>query len=255
MSPPTLASLRPAPPAERDHAGEARVSFLRLVSHELRTPLNAIIGFSELLSAQPFGPLGAPEYAEYAWIIHDSGRKMLRLVNQVLEIVRLKEGLVRLDCQAGPATFPVQEAIDLLRGDIMSKGVAVDLQEAAPQPLAYADPRALRTIAFNLVQNAVQFSPSGSSVVVAVRPEGGRVLVEVLDRGPGIDAEEIDRVLHPFEQGDHSLSRTTHGAGLGLPTALLLCERMGAKLSLCNREGEGLCATVALPAAHPREAA
>jgi signal transduction histidine kinase len=144
-------------------APEERNSFLRLVSHELRTPLNSIIGFSELLSSQAFGPLGAPQYEQYAQIIRDSGQKMLKLVGQILELVRLREGVARLNLEPGPAGFPVQDALDQMRFEAETKGVGLIYEESSPTPWAWVDQRGLRTVAVNLLQNAVQVSPAPRS--------------------------------------------------------------------------------------------
>jgi len=234
---------------------EARNSFLRLISHELRTPLNSIIGFSELLSSQALGPLGSPQYEQYAEIIRDSGQKMLKLVGQILELVRLREGVVRLNPEAGPAGHPVQDALDLVRGEARAKEVGLVYEEATPPPWAHVDARALRTVALNLLQNAVQFSPPGGLVHVNVRPKDGRVLLEILDRGPGLASDDVDRVLRPFDDGDYALTRRTEGAGLGLPITRLTCDLMDADLWLHNRQDGGLAACVVLPSADGGEVA
>lgn len=234
---------------------EARNSFLRLVSHELRTPLNSIIGFSELLSSQAFGPLGAPQYEEYAQIIRESGHKMLKLVGQIMELVRLREGVARLNPECAPAGFAVQDALDLMRVEAETKGVSLIYDEARPPPFAWVDQRALRTVAANLLQNAIQASPNGAQIHVSVRPIEDRVLLEVLDVGPGLDPEDVERALHPFDEADYALTRRTYGAGLGLPIARLLCDLMGAELWLHNRDDVGLAACVVLAAHEPGEVA
>jgi signal transduction histidine kinase len=232
---------------------EERTSFLRMVSHELRTPLNSIIGFSEILNSQVHGPLGAPQYAEYAGIIRDSGYKMLKLVNQVLELIRLAEGMVRLDVRPAKVGHAILDAIDLVRTEALEKGVTVSFAEPDGELWALADVRALRSVLDNLLQNAVQFSPPGGTVRLSLSERGERAQVEIADSGPGIEVNDLDRVLRPFEQGDYALTRTTAGAGLGLPTARLLCEVMGGQLSLENGAGGGLVARVALVAAQPDE--
>jgi signal transduction histidine kinase len=232
---------------------EERTAFLRMVSHELRTPLNSIIGFSEILNSEVHGPLGAPQYAEYAGIIRDSGYKMLKLVNQVLELIRLAEGLVRLDVRAIRISHAILDAIDLVRGEAREKGVTLSFAEPAGDPYALADAKALRSVLTNLLQNAAQFSPPGGTVRLTLVEEGEQVRVEVTDSGPGIQAEDLKRVLRPFDQGDYALTRTTSGAGLGLPTARLLCDVMGGRLTLENGAEGGLVARVCLIAAEPEE--
>jgi signal transduction histidine kinase len=249
--------LAPRPDSNAPHSlgPDARNSFLRLVSHELRTPLNSIIGFSELLSSQAFGPLGAPQYEQYAQIIRDSGHKMLKLVGQILELVRLREGVARLNLETSPAGFAVQDALDMMRTEAEARGVALMYEETRPAPWAWVDQRGLRTVATNLLQNAVQVSPEGGRVDVRVSPKAEQVLIEILDRGPGLAEEDIERVLRPFDEGDYALTRRTQGAGLGLPIARLLCELMGGELWLHNREDGGMAACILLPRAEPEEVA
>jgi signal transduction histidine kinase len=220
-----------------------------MASHELRTPLNSIIGFSELLASEAFGPLGAPQYREYADIIHESGRRLLRMVNQVLEIVRLKEGAADLDAAPQSIEEAVQDVADMLEAEIARRGIVlnVDGLERAPQPLA--DHRGLRTILANLIQNAVTFAPEGSEVRVRAKKRAGAVEIAVEDDGGGIPATDIPRLLQPFEQGENALQRATHGAGLGLSIVRLLCDAMEGELKLQSRPGKGLTAVVVLPAA------
>jgi signal transduction histidine kinase len=254
MSAPRMKAKAAAPPQRVvPTSPEARTAFLRMVSHELRTPLNSIIGFAEILNSQVHGPLGARQYEEYAGIIRDSGYKMLKLVNQVLELIRLSEGMVRLDVQPTRASFAVLDAMDLIRADAQQKGVALAFDEPEPTPWVLADPRALRNALGNLMQNAVTFSPAGGTVRVAIQPTVQGVAIEICDDGPGLPEDDLTRVLSPFEMGDYALTRTTDGAGLGLPTARLLCQVMGGDLELENRPDGGLRAVVVLIAAEPDE--
>jgi signal transduction histidine kinase len=232
---------------------EARTAFLRMVSHELRTPLNSIIGFAEILNSQVHGPLGASQYEEYAGIIRDSGYRMLKLVNQVLELIRLSEGMAPLDIQPTRAGFAVLDAMDLVRAEARQKGLSLDFDEPEPAPWVLADARALRNALCNLLQNAVSFSPQGGAVRIAMLTGVQGVLIEICDEGPGVPEDDIARLLRPFETGGDTLTRTTAGAGLGLPTARLLCEVMGGALELENRAGGGLRAVVSLTAAEPGE--
>ena len=248
-------SQPPAAPMQRmiPTTPEERTAFLRMVSHELRTPLNSIIGFSEILNSEVHGPLGAPQYAEYAGIIRDSGYKMLKLVNQVLELIRLAEGMVRLEVCSTRISHAIFDAIDLVRAEAREKGVTVSFAEPQDDPYALADAKALRSVLTNLLQNAIQFSPLGGTVRLTLSAAGGHVRVDVADNGPGIQAEDLKRVLRPFDQSDYALTRSTAGAGLGLPTARLLCEVMGGKLSLENGAEGGLVACVTLIGAEAPE--
>jgi signal transduction histidine kinase len=234
----------PARPAAA-RAGNSRSSFLRMASHELRTPLNSIIGFSELISCELYGPVGAPQYKEYADIIHDSGKRLLRMVNQVLEVVKLQESAADLDPAPQALDEVVQDALAALTPDAQAREVEV-VVEPLPRGLsAQADARGIRTILANLLQNAVTFSPDGGEVRISARRRGGMVEVLVSDTGGGVPIEDIPRLLRPFEQGENA----PQGAGLGLTIVRLLCDAMDGSLALDSRPGEGLTAVVTLPAA------
>lgn len=239
----------PAPRASKDAALEAQKrSFLRMVSHELRTPLNSILGFSEILAGELYGPLGAPQYKEYAEIIRDSGHKLLKLVNQVLEIARLEGNAVEWDLRPEPLAPAIEEVVTGLSREISDHRVTVS-PPGGPMPAVVADARGLRTVLSALVHNAVVFSPPGGEVrIAAVRTDGG-VDIAVVNGGDVIDPADLPRLLKPFEQGENALTRSAEGAGLGLPICALTCQAMGGKLTLTAPPEGGLTATVRLPAA------
>ena len=222
-------------------------SFLRMVSHELRTPLNSIIGFSEIISKELSGPLGSPQYKEYAEHVRQSGLKLLRLVNQVLEIARLEGHVTDLAACAEPLDHAVDDALAGLREEIESRGVQVRVEGQGSLPSVLADPRGLRTVLTNLLQNAVTFSPEGGEIRLRAQPAPGRVVIEIEDDGEGVDPADIPRLLRPFEQGENALIRSTEGAGLGLPIVALLCRAMGGALRLLSEPGRGMKALVVLP--------
>jgi len=220
-------------------------AFLRLVSHELRTPLNSILGFSEILSAELYGPLGAPQYKEYAEIIRGSGKKLLKLVNQVLEIGHL-EGL-KLD--VGPeALGPALDDAVASTGPDFSRGVHVRIVEHGQLPLVLADPWGLRTVLTHLLQNAAMFAPDGGEVRIRTEVHEPYVDVWVEDDGEGVDPADLPRLMLPFEQGENAMIRRAEGAGLGLPICELTCRAMGARLELSSAPGAGMSAKVRLQA-------
>ncbi|MBS0335023.1 MAG: HAMP domain-containing histidine kinase [Proteobacteria bacterium] len=238
MTPPEPTNAPQPPPTE-----DPRRAFLRLVSHELRTPLNSILGFSEILSAELYRPLGSPQYKEYAEIIRGSGKKLLKLVNQVLEIGRL-EG-VKLD--VGPeAVEPALEAAVAACAHDFARGVRPRIVEGPDLPLVLADPWGLRTVLGHLVQNAAAFAPDGGEVRLRAEALKGHVDVFVEDDGEGVDPADLPRLMQPFEQGENALVRRVEGAGLGLAICELTCGAMGAQLKLTSRPGQGLTARVRL---------
>jgi signal transduction histidine kinase len=228
---------------------EQKRSFLRMVSHELRTPLNSILGFSEILTAELYGPLGAPQYKEYAAIIHGSGQKLLKLVNQVLEIARLEGRTVDFDIQSESLEAALDDALAGLKADVAQHKVQVVVEDRGQLPAVMADFRGLRTVLTQLLHNAIAFSPEGGEVQVsAARREDGAVDILIRDQGEGLDPNELNRLMAPFEQGENALIRKSEGAGLGLPIADLTCKAMGGRLRLVSAPGDGLTAQVRLPA-------
>jgi signal transduction histidine kinase len=239
----------PSPPPRRAMLDAQKRSFLRMVSHELRTPLNSIIGFSEIISRELCGPLGSPQYREYADHIRLSGMKLLKLVNQVLEIARLEARATDLDRLAEPLDHAVDDVLEGLRDEIAARRIRVTVAGEGRLPAVLADPRGLRTVLSNLLQNAVTYSPDGAEVRLSATQGAGGVRVLIEDDGPGVDPEDIDRLMRPFEQGENALTRHAEGAGLGLPIVALLCRAMGGAFRLVSDPGKGLRAEVLLPSA------
>ena len=219
-----------------------------MASHELRTPLNAIIGFSEVLASEAFGPLGAPQYREYAGIIRSSGRELLHLVNQILEIARLEGGAADLTPRAEPLGPSLAEAVAAILKTAATKGVRIESPSVENLPSVRADARALATMLSALLEHAVAFSPSGGTVTVAVKFLLTRTVVEIADQGPSCHADDLDRLTRPFESGE-APARKAPGAGLALPIARLLAEASGGSLRLRSDAGSGVTAVLSLPRA------
>ncbi|MBO9707771.1 MAG: HAMP domain-containing histidine kinase [Caulobacter sp.] len=252
--PQTAAFRRAAARARRKQAlDDQKRSFLRMVSHELRTPLNAVIGFSEILSCELYGPLGAPQYKEYAQLVHESGQKLLRLVNQIVEIARLEGHVTDLDLGAEELDEAVEDAMLQMRAEAGGREVSIVAPELGSLPTLRADGRGLRTILTNLLQNAVTHSPRNGLVVIEARlVDDGMVEIEIRDHGDGVDPAELPRLVRPFEQGGATLTRSSEGAGLGLPIVDLLARAMGGSLRLKSTPGHGFTALVTLPRAQAR---
>ena len=237
------ANAQPEPQVQP--ADASRRGLVRTVSHELRTPLNAIIGFSEIIAGEMYGPLQG-EYREAAEVIRVSGQKLLRLVNQVLEIAKLQGGAADLDLRPEPLDAVLDDAAMGLGEDALARGVTAKVTLPQPIPLLLADARAVRTALANLVQNAVAFSPDGGEIRLTGKAHGPLVLIEVSDDGPGIDPAELPRLMEPFQQGENALTRHHQGAGLGWAIVRLLCQAMGGGFNISTEAGTGLTATIAL---------
>jgi signal transduction histidine kinase len=227
---------------------EQKRSFLRMVSHELRTPLNSILGFSEILTSELYGPLGAPQYKEYAEIIHGSGQKLLKLVNQVLEIARLEGQAMELDVQPEALEAALDDTLGSLKPELAARNVCVLVQGRGDLPNVAADPRGLRSALYNILHNAIVFSPEGGQVRVRAERQDDEVEIFIDDEGEGLDPAAVQRLMTPFEQGENALTRRGHGAGLGLPISDLTCRAMGGRLKLVTAPGQGVSARIRLPA-------
>ncbi len=227
---------------------EQKRSFLRMVSHELRTPLNSILGFSEILTAELYGPLGSPQYKEYAGIIHGSGQKLLKLVNQVLEIARLEGRAMDMDTQPESLESALDDVLVNLKPELASRDICVLVAGRGELPSVMADARGLRSVLYNVLHNAIAFSPDGGQVRVHAEAAGDSDIELVIeDEGDGVDPDEVPRLMQPFEQGENALTRRGEGAGLGLPIADLTCRAMGGRLRLETAPGEGMTVRIRLP--------
>jgi two-component system cell cycle sensor histidine kinase PleC len=210
--------------------------------------LNAILGFSEVMKGELLGPIRNGSYREYAANIHDSGRHLLQLINEVLDLSRIEAG--RYELQETPVRVAgvVEDCLRLLNLRAESKGLRVALiADKGLDPL-WADERAVRQICLNLLSNALKFTPCGGEVAVAVRttPEGGQMLV-VKDTGPGIPKEEIPRVLQAFGQGSLAHRTAEGGTGLGLPIVQNLVRLHGGTFRLRSELRKGTEAIVRFP--------
>jgi signal transduction histidine kinase len=242
------ADMTAAPPQGGEATLEARKrDFLRMVSHELRTPLNSILGFSEILASELYGPLGSPQYKEYAEIVRDSGHKLLRMVNQLVEIARLQAQAMDFEPSPEPLQATIEEVVASFAAE-MAEG-AVTVKPPRSPPSVNADPRGLRSVLSGLIHNAIVFSPAGAEVRITARRKGKVVEIAVENPGEPVDPAELSRLKQPFEQGDSALTRRAQGAGLGLPICALTAKAMGGRLDLAARTGGGLIARISLPAA------
>jgi two-component system, cell cycle sensor histidine kinase PleC len=231
-------------------ASRAKSQFLANMSHELRTPLNAVLGFSEVIRDRLFGDDAMPRYAEYAANIHASGSHLLGLINDVLDLSKIEAGKLELQPEHFDLAHDLSEALRLVEPQAARKNV--ELAREAPETLdVFADKRALRQIAVNLLANAVKFTPQGGHVRLSLRRESnGDVALAVSDTGVGIRPEDMARVLETFGQGRHDVTPPDeHGTGLGLAIVKSLIEAHGGRISIESTLGEGTTVTVTLPQA------
>jgi len=229
-------------------ASAAKSRFLATMSHELRTPLNAILGFSEVMKGELLGPIRNGSYKEYAANIHDSGRHLLQLINEILDLSRIEAGRYELHEEAVNLASVVEDCMRLLHVRAESKGLHVAVVSSKGLQPLWADERAVRQICLNLISNALKFTPRGGQVTVTVADasDGGQVLV-VKDTGPGIPAEEMPRVMQAFGQGSLAHQTAEGGTGLGLPIVQSLVSLHGGTFELRSVLRKGTEAVVRLP--------
>jgi len=229
-------------------ANKMKAAFLAAMSHELKTPLNAVLGFSEIIRDEILGPVGNQGYRDYAADIHDSGARLLAVINDVLDVSRLEGGLLTIDARLESVLDVAESAVKRSR-DLTHDHRAIEISLPEGVPPLRADPRRLSQALGNLLANALKFTPSTGQVRFAARlqNDGGMHLV-VEDSGIGMAEETIAAALEPFRQLDGTLSRRFEGAGLGLSIAKALAELHGGTLHIQSAVGEGTTVTIALPA-------
>lgn len=236
--------------AQAESANRAKSTMLANTSHELRTPLNAIIGFSELIQRQYLGPVGNDRYRQYAEDINGSGKHLLSLIDDLLDLSKIEAGETELHPEWVAVDNIAQESARLTESRARTRLVTIRLDTDQRIGSLWADERALRQILINLLTNAVKFSPVESSVDIRTElSSDGSVRLTVLDRGPGFEPAEIDRLLKPFQQAEADPDRPREGWGLGLALVSAMCRLNGIGLELGNRDAGGARAELTFPAA------
>jgi signal transduction histidine kinase len=230
-------------------ANRAKSEFLANMSHELRTPLNAIIGFSEMMRQEVLGAVGNEQYRSYVGDIHASGTHLLQIINDILDLSKAEAGKLTLDEGIFDVRDAVRSVAQLTSVRAQEGGITETIDIPPDVPLLRGDERKTMQIVLNLVTNAIKFSPSGSSIVIACRadPRAG-LSITVTDTGIGIAEEDLGRVLEAFEQADSSLSRKQQGTGLGLPLVRAMMELHGGSFELKSTLGVGTEAKITFPA-------
>ena len=234
--------------AAEAEADTAKTALLRTMSHELKTPLNAILGFSDLLrmSADRFQP---DQISEYAGLIHQAGGNLLKLINQILDLTKIAANRFPLRRRPLPAGGAIWSAADTHAARAAEKNIAIEIADCEADLLVDADENALAGIIGQLIENAVNFTQNGGRVRIDAARKNNVIRFVVADNGPGVNAEDLQRIQRPFEQAGRSMTDHTQGAGLGLPLAQGLAELHGGRLTIASVLGEGFTATLDIPAA------
>jgi signal transduction histidine kinase len=236
--------------AQAENANRAKSAFLANMSHELRTPLNAIMGFSEVMKDQHLGPVENPRYLAYAGDIHSSGRYLLGIINDILDLSKIEAGKMSVDAAE---EFPLRQALEAslsICGNLAEKfGVRLNVKLPPDHVRLLAVERMVRQILINLVGNAVKFTPLGGSVEVSGgHLTDGGYAITVQDSGIGMSEDDIAKALTPFGQVENKMTATHNGTGLGLPLAKAMLELHGGRLEIHSVPGRGTSVILKFPA-------
>jgi signal transduction histidine kinase len=227
-------------------ANQAKSQFLAHMSHELRTPLNAIIGFSELLDQGIAGGLNGKQ-TEYVNYVLSSGRHLLSLITDILDLSKVEAGRLELrleHTELAPIARHVEES---LAQAASKKGVALELELPPDLPSLHVDPQRLEQVLYNLISNAIEFTPKHGRVALRACARGGLVELAVIDNGEGIRAEDVPQLFREFEQRGSGLGTKRGGTGLGLALAKRLVELQHGTIEVQSAPGMGSTFTVRLP--------
>ena len=238
-------------------ADQAKSDFLANMSHELRTPLNAIIGFSELLKDGIMGDL-SPEQKDATRDIFESGRHLLSLINDILDLSKVEAGMMKLELEAANLHDLLQGSLGIVREKAAAHQIRLNLEVEPDFPPVYLDARKTKQILYNLLSNAVKFTPDGGQVMLCGRsrsdlsgPEYAAypdwLEISVADTGIGIAKKDQERLFKPFVQADSGLDRRYEGTGLGLSLVKRLAELHGGRVTMESTLGEGSTFHVWLP--------
>lgn len=230
-----------------EQANKVKSNFLATMSHEFRTPLNAILGFSEIIKSGSFGEMGNGKYQEYIEDIYNSGRHLLDLINDVLDISEI---------EADKRIF-LKEKIDLEEVALHSlntvnilaekKQIMISVNIAANMPTIFADKRSLKQILINLLSNAIKFSHEGGVVMLRVREEDGFAKIIIQDEGIGIAKENLKNITEPFFRGQKHAEIAAPGTGLGLSIVKSLLDAHGAVMNIESTKNEGTTVHLQIP--------
>ena len=245
-------SLRRAK-AEAEAANAAKTRFLANMSHELRTPLNAIIGFSEIISGEFFGTVGNARYLDYSHDILRSGRHLLTVINDVLDLSKSEAGKMVLALRETDMREVLEDCIAMVREQCSAAELNLSvtgMEHALPMT---GDSAKLRQIFLNLLSNAIKFTEKGGSVSLSACSTADSIAVTVADTGIGMDSQDLEIAFQPFGQVDNRLERRYEGTGLGLPLTKALVDLHKGRIAIDSARGQGTRITVSFPRAITQE--
>ncbi len=228
-------------------ASAAKTDFLAHVSHEIRTPLHAILGFAEVMMEERFGPIGNDRYRDYLKDIHASGRHVMSLADDLLDLSKIESGKLELDFAPVDANTLIRECVSLMQPQAARERIIMRVSLFDRLPRVMVDERSLRQIMLNLMSNAVKFNEPGGQVIVSTAVDAaGQAVIRVRDTGVGMNESEVGVALEPFGQVGRR-GRKGGGAGLGLPLTKALVEANRAEFSIKSRRDQGTLIEICFP--------
>lgn len=229
-------------------ANAHKSDFLAHVSHEIRTPLNAIIGFADMMATERLGPIGHARYVEYANDIGRSGRHVLDIVNDLLDISKIEAGEMELDFASVGLNETVSEAVSLVQPQANGQRVIIRTALSQSVPPVVADLRSIKQIVLNILSNAIRFTPSGGQIVVSTAYEAnGNVVLRIRDTGIGMTRPELELAMKPFRQVAGGTRKRGDGTGLGLPLTKAMVDANRAAFAIHSAPNEGTLVEVTFP--------
>jgi signal transduction histidine kinase len=230
-----------------ESASQAKSDFLASMSHELRTPLAAIVGYMDLLDGEMVGPV-LPVQKTYLGRVKTAARHLIAIIEEILTFSRIEAGKEAVHAEGCDVAALVREVAHLFEPLAQQKRLTLAVAVAEPAVTMHTDITKLRQILINLLGNAVKFTDTGA-VDISLHLTGSHAVFRIHDTGPGIDAEDLDRIFDPFTQVDQRLTRSKGGTGLGLPVSRRLATLLGGDLVVESAIGSGTTFTLSLPLA------
>lgn len=227
-------------------ANRAKSEFLANMSHELRTPLNAILGFSEILQNKMFGPLGSEKYDEYSHDIHDSGKHLLNVINDILDMSKIEAGQMKINRETVDLAPLIEETLRFTTIPAKQKNICVEPDVSTGLTLV-ADRRAMKQVLLNLLSNAVKFTNDGGCISLRARKVAGAVTLTIADTGIGIPRSALQKIGQPFEQVQSQYAKSKGGSGLGLAISRSLVSLHGGRMRIHSVEGVGTLISLRIP--------
>jgi len=230
-----------------EEANHAKSEFLASMSHELRTPLNAIIGFSQIIAKDIMSEKGNPQFIEYGGFIETSGQHLLDIVNDLLDLAKVEAGEITLEESVVELTDVISDCLSIMRPIFEAKEIHLCVEAQTERTKLQADVRVVKQMLINLLSNAVKFSDPQNEIFVRLTEVNGAVCLSVADNGVGMNPDQIDYVLKPFNQIENVRTRSHQGTGLGLTIVKQMVELHGGNIDIETEEGLGTTVTLCFP--------